>query len=124
MRILENIESRVSLLRIATALLLAGAASGCSSDVTRFDGIFSSKPDRLTTNSIPHRVNEVNGRLPTPRENVTDAGEDDMSTDAALNQPLPRRKGVDYDSISTSTTESAARASVTPVRIQRAELTA
>jgi murein DD-endopeptidase MepM/ murein hydrolase activator NlpD len=104
--------------------LLAGAASGCSSDVTRFDGIFSSKPDRLTTNSIPHRVNEVNGRLPTPRENVTAAGDDDQSSDVALNQPLPQRRGVDYDQISTSTTESAARASVKPVRIERAELTA
>jgi murein DD-endopeptidase MepM/ murein hydrolase activator NlpD len=106
-----------------TALLLAGAASSCSSDVTRFDGLFSSKTDRLTTNSIPHRVNAVNGKLPTPRENVANAGNDDPSADAALNQPYPGNKNVSYDPISTSTTEeSAARRSVTPARIERTEL--
>jgi murein DD-endopeptidase MepM/ murein hydrolase activator NlpD len=106
-----------------TALLLAGAASSCSSDVTRFDGLFSSKTDRLTTNSIPHRVNAVNGKLPTPRENVANAGNDDPSADAALNQPYPGSNNVSYDPVSTATTEeSVARKSVTPVRIERTEL--
>lgn len=123
MRSFEIVKSRVSPLRIVTALLLAGAASSCSSDVTRFDGLFSSKTDRLTTNSIPHKVNSVNGKLPTPRENVANAGNDDPSADVALNQPYPGNNNVSYDAISTSTTdESVARKSVTPVRIERAEL--
>jgi murein DD-endopeptidase MepM/ murein hydrolase activator NlpD len=125
MRCIENVGSRVSILRIVTGLLLAGAASGCSSDVTRFDGIFSSRTDRLTTNSIPHKVNAVNGKLPVPRETVANAGDEDTSANAALNQPYPGRNNTQaYDSLSTSTTETAARASVRPVRIERSDLSA
>ncbi|MDB5523862.1 MAG: peptidoglycan-binding protein [Rhizobium sp.] len=126
MRSFEIVKSRVSPLRIVTAVLLAGAASGCSSDVTRFDGIFSSKTDQLTTSSIPHKVNAVNGKLPTPRKNVTNADDNrtDVTGDAALNQPYPgNNDNVSYDPISTSTTtESDARASVKPIRIERTEL--
>jgi murein DD-endopeptidase MepM/ murein hydrolase activator NlpD len=124
MRSFEIVKSKVSPLRLVTAFLLAGAASGCSSDVTRFDGIFSSKTDRLTTNSIPHKNNAVNGKLPTPRRDVKNgANLTDVSGDAALNQPYPGDNDVSYDPLSTSTTDmSAARASVTPVRIQRTEL--
>jgi murein DD-endopeptidase MepM/ murein hydrolase activator NlpD len=123
MRNFEIVKSRVSPLRLVTALLLAGAASSCSSDVTRFDGLFSSKTDRLTTSSVPHKVNAVNGKLPTPRNDVANAGNDDPSADAALNQPYPGKNNVSYDPISTSTTEvSVARKSVTPIQIQRTEL--
>ena len=118
MRSFEIMKSRVSPLRLVTAFLLAGAASGCSSDVTRFDGIFSSKTDNLTTNSIPHKANEVNGKLPVPRARIAN-GDDtlnaDVSGDQALNQPYPA------DPISTSTV-SDARAAVTPIRVQRTEL--
>ncbi|MBL0374881.1 peptidoglycan DD-metalloendopeptidase family protein [Rhizobium sp. KVB221] len=126
MRNTEIVKSRVSPLRLVTAFLLAGAASGCSSDVTRFDGLFSSKTDGLTTNSIPHKVNAVNGKLPTPREDIANAGNNqDLSGDAALDQPYPGRNTANagYDPISTSTTElSPARASVNPIRVQRTEL--
>jgi murein DD-endopeptidase MepM/ murein hydrolase activator NlpD len=126
MRNLNIVKSKVSPLRLVTALLLAGAASGCSSDVTRFDGIFSSKTDRLTTSSVPHKVNAVNGKLPTPRENVRTANNlTDVSGDDALNQPYPSTTTADvsYDPINTATTDvSGARASVTPIRVQRTEL--
>jgi len=118
MRSFEIVKSRVSPLRLVTAFLLAGAASGCSSDVTRFDGIFSTKTDNLTTNSIPHKANEVNGKLPVPRANIANADANlnqDVSGDQALNQPYPA------DPISTSTV-SDARASVTPIRVQRTDL--
>jgi murein DD-endopeptidase MepM/ murein hydrolase activator NlpD len=110
---------------LVTAFLLAGAASGCSSDVTRFDGLFGSKADRLTTSSVPHKANAVNGKLPVPRAEVRNGGNlEDLSGDAALDQPYPGNDNVSYDPISTSTTEmSPARASVTPVRIERRELT-
>jgi murein DD-endopeptidase MepM/ murein hydrolase activator NlpD len=111
MRNFEIIKSRVSPLRLVSAFLLAGAASGCSSDVTRFDGIFSSKTDNLTTNSVPHRANEVNGKLPVPRANIANA-DTDVSGDQALNQPYPAN-----DPISTSTVSDA-----TPIRVQRTEL--
>jgi murein DD-endopeptidase MepM/ murein hydrolase activator NlpD len=76
----------------------------------------------MTTNSIPHKVNAVNGQLPVPRENVANAGNDDPSADAALNQPYPGKSNVSYDPISTSTTDTV-RASVRPARIERTELT-
>ncbi len=41
--------------RVLVAVLLAGVATGCSSDATRFGGLFSSSDD-MTTGSIPRRV--------------------------------------------------------------------
>ncbi len=68
-------------------LLLAGAATGCSSDVTRFDSLFSrSRTDTLTTASVPHRVNAVNGKVPTPRANIANG---DVYGNDATNQPYP-----------------------------------
>ena len=64
MRALKVVNAKSSPLRLAAAMLLAGIASGCSSDVTRFDGLFASKPDTLTTASVPHKNNAVNGKLP------------------------------------------------------------
>ena len=85
--VIRNTKS--SSLRVAALVLLAGAATGCSSDVSRFDGIFSSKPDTLTTASVPHKTNEVNGKLPTPSANVrtVQASDVDVNGDQALNQP-------------------------------------
>ncbi|WP_246697281.1 peptidoglycan DD-metalloendopeptidase family protein [Rhizobium sp. G21] len=103
----------MSSIRLITVLLLAGAATGCSSDVTRFDSLFSrSRTDTLTTASVPHRVNAVNGKVPTPRAELARG---DVSGDAALNQPYP---GQPYDALATSTVPAA------PSRVQRAELTA
>jgi murein DD-endopeptidase MepM/ murein hydrolase activator NlpD len=115
--------AKSSTLRLAAVMLLAGVASGCSSDVTRFDGLFSSsKTDDLTTNSIPHKVNAVNGRLPTPSADVRTVRKSDvdLSGDQALSQPLPAAQDVSYDPISTSTID--ARSAVTPMKVQRSEL--
>jgi murein DD-endopeptidase MepM/ murein hydrolase activator NlpD len=103
-------------------VLLAGVASGCSSDVTRFDGLFSSKPDTLTTNSIPHKVNAVNGKLPRPSADIASVRttDVDVSDDQALNQPYPGNQDVSYDPISTSTID--AKAAVTPMKVERSEL--
>jgi murein DD-endopeptidase MepM/ murein hydrolase activator NlpD len=122
MRALKVMNAKSSPLRLAAALLLAGIASGCSSDVSRFDGLFSSKTDNLTTNSVPHRVNAVNGKLPTPRQNVAsvNAADADVNGDQALNQPYPENQDVSYDPISTSTIDS--KSAVTPMKVQRSEL--
>jgi len=122
MRSYQVVKSNMSSLRLLSVLLLAGAAAGCSSDVTRFDGLFSrSRTDNLTTNSIPHRVNAVNGKLPMPSTNVANGG--DVTGAQALNQPYPGQPA--YDSLSTSTAPvSNARASVQPMQIQRSDLSA
>jgi murein DD-endopeptidase MepM/ murein hydrolase activator NlpD len=116
MRALKMMNANASPLRLAAALLLAGIASGCSSDVTRFDGLFSSKTDNLTTSSVPHKVNAVNGKLPTPDQSVAsvNAADADVTGDQALNQPYPNQD-VSYDPISTSTIE-------TRTTVQRTEL--
>ncbi|MBX9455707.1 MAG: peptidoglycan DD-metalloendopeptidase family protein [Rhizobium sp.] len=122
MRALVVRNTKSSSLRLAAVVLLAGVASGCSSDVTRFDGLFSSKPDTLTTNSIPHKVNAVNGKLPTPRADVTSvqARDVDVTGDQALDQPYPGNPNVSYDPISTSTIDT--RSAVTPMKVERTEL--
>ena len=121
MRALKIMNANTSPLRLTAAFLLAGIASGCSSDVTRFDGLFS-KSDTLTTNSVPHKVNAVNGRLPTPRQDVASVSpaDVDVAGDQALNQPYPANQDVSYDPISTSTIDT--RSSVTPMKVQRTEL--
>lgn len=122
MRALVIRTAKSSSLRLAAVVLLAGVASGCSSDVTRFEGLFSSKPDTLTTASIPHKVNAVNGRLPTPGVDVksVQASEVDVTGDQALSQPMPANQDVSYDPISTSTID--AKSAVTPMKVERAEL--
>lgn len=103
-------------------VLLAGAATGCSSDVSRFDGLFSSKPDTLTTASVPHRTNAVNGKLPTPSANVrtVQAGDVDVTGDQALNQPYPGNQDISYDPVSTSTIDT--QSAVRPMKVERTEL--
>ena len=54
MRINSSLNTRKSTVRIAGALLLASVATGCSSDASRFSGLFSDT-DSLTTASIPQR---------------------------------------------------------------------
>lgn len=118
--VIRNAKS--SPLRLAAVILLAGAASGCSSDVTRFDGLFSSKTDSLTTASVPHKVNAVNGKLPTPRANVksVQASDVDLTGDQALDQPMPGQQDISYDPVSTSTIDT--QSAVTPMKVQRTEL--
>ena len=51
------------------AALLASVATGCSSDVSRFGGLFSSSgQDNMTTSSVPRRT--LLGGNPVPRGNV------------------------------------------------------
>lgn len=118
MRASVVLNAKSTTLRLAAVVLLAGVASGCSSDVTRFDGIFSdSKTDNLTTSAIPHKNNAVNGQVPTPRSNVA-TGE--LVGDQALDQPMPATQDVSYDPVSTSTIDNTS--SSRPMKVERAEL--
>lgn len=121
------------------AMLLAGSAAGCSSDVSRFGGLFSSSssnPDSITTSSVPRQhITGLNGGAPIPRQDIGGytgqvaqgqvyqpvAGAQDART-AALNQPMP---GKLYDGVTTGTTSvSQARLASTPVAVERATLAA
>lgn len=109
------------------AALLASVATGCSSDVSRFGGLFSSSgSDNITTNSVPRRT--LLGDNPVPRGTVGDGQVAQVnpmggSRDEALNQPFPDQGNVSYDPISTATTNgSGTRFATTPMTIQRGEL--
>jgi len=113
--------------RLMAAALLASVATGCSSDVSRFGGLFSSSgSDNITTNSVPRRT--LLGGDPVPRGTV---GSGQMaqvnpmggSRDEALNQPFPDQGNVSYDPINTATTNgSGTRLATTPMTVQRGEL--
>ncbi|WP_117195650.1 peptidoglycan DD-metalloendopeptidase family protein [Rhizobium terrae] len=109
-----------SVVKFAVAALLASAATGCSSDATRFSGLFS-KSDNITTASIPKRQGGgAYGVTPTPRA--------DLGSGAA--QALPPIPQNDYGSRSAAMAQpypsggyaSPARAASAPVSVQRTEL--
>lgn len=122
------------------AMLLAGSAAGCSSDVSRFGGLFSSSssnPDTITTSAIPQRhITGLNGEAPIPRQDIGSytgqAAQGQVyqqqpvytasARNDALSQPMP---GKVYDNVTTGTTSvSQARLASTPVTVERATLAA
>ncbi len=112
--------------RLIAAGLLASVATGCSSDVSRFGGLFSSSgQDNITTSSVPRRT--LFGSNPVPRGTVGN-GQMAVSTqmdarNEALNQPFPGQGNVSYDPINTATTGgSGTRLATTPMTVQRGEL--
>ncbi len=108
-----------STIRLCAAVLLAGVATGCSSDASRFDGLFS-RSDTLTTNSIQRNT------TPVPRGDVANGQMAVVSPadtrNSALGQPYPAANGA-YDPVNTSSTPmSTARAASTPINVQRSTL--
>ncbi|MBO3760069.1 peptidoglycan DD-metalloendopeptidase family protein [Ciceribacter sp. L1K22] len=116
MRMSVSLKSGKSVARAVAAVLLAGAAAGCSSDASRFSGIFSQ--DTLTTASIRRGDAGLNGQAPVPSADVAGSSmpaaqqPDYSNRQQALSQPYPAQPS--YGTIGTS---SPARAS-----IQRSEL--
>lgn len=119
-------------LRFAALALLASAATGCSSDATRFDGLFSSS-DKMTTASIPQRQGGgAYGQAPIPHSDLNGRG---MSAPVANNYPANNtyqnrnanagyQANANYPSNYGNSGVSSARAASAPVSVQRAELAA
>ncbi|MDM7980419.1 MAG: peptidoglycan DD-metalloendopeptidase family protein [Rhizobium sp.] len=101
----------LSVARLCGALLLAGTASGCSSDASRFSSVFST--DSLTTASIP-RQSALRNQPPVPAENIGGGGMYGQSQ--AMAQPMPASPAYEAP--------ASARAASTPASVQRAELAA
>jgi murein DD-endopeptidase MepM/ murein hydrolase activator NlpD len=112
--------------RLVVAALLAGAATGCSSDASRFGGLFtSSGQDNITTSSVPRRT--LLGNQPIPRGDVGNGGmqviTQSESRDDALNQPFPGQDTISRDPINTATNGgSGTRFATTPMNVDRVEL--
>lgn len=103
--------------------LLASAATGCSSDVTRFGNLFSSSgQDQITTSSIPRRGGPQAD--PVPRADLGGSAVASQSGygggNDAMGQSYPSRPS--YDPIRTS--NSSARLASAPVSVQRSDLAA
>ncbi|MBW9053379.1 peptidoglycan DD-metalloendopeptidase family protein [Rhizobium mesosinicum] len=100
--------------------LLASAATGCSSDVTRFGSLFSSSgQDQMTTNSIPRRSFNGPQGDPVPRADLGgSAMQPSYAQNDAVNQPYPGRPS--YNPVAAS--GSPARMASAPVSVQRTEL--
>lgn len=105
--------------KVMVAAFLASAATGCSSDASRFSGLFSSR-DNITTASVPQRhITGLNGTTPVPRGDVDQGGQtysqpDYNNRNSAMNQPYPSQP--------TYNPSPARTASAAP--IQRNELSA
>lgn len=104
-----------SVVRLAAAVLLASAATGCSSDASRFGGLFS-RSDNLTTNSI------ASSNVPVPRSDVQGGG---MAVSPMV-APDNRQEAVDQpfpDPVNTASAPvSRAREASTPINVQRVAL--
>lgn len=117
-----------SIAKMFAAALLASVATGCSSDATRFGGLFSSGPDQMTTASIPARnAGGAYGQSPVPQGDVSSGGYGNAAPqggyanqNAAMNQPYPQNNGGGYGSVQPS----SARAASSSAPVQRAELSA
>ncbi|WP_047638027.1 peptidoglycan DD-metalloendopeptidase family protein [Rhizobium sp. SG570] len=106
--------------KVLVAILLASTATACSSDTTRFSGLFSKNTDNVTTGSINRRsLNGPNGD-PVPRADVAQAGgygqQDYSQSSAPVTQPYPNSPARYNPSY------SSARVSTAPVAIQRSDL--
>ncbi len=100
-------------------MLLAGVASGCSSDATRFSSVFNT--DNMTTASTPRRhITGMNGQQPMPTQDIAGAQPDYTTRQQAMSQPYPSAPS----SYPTTSAPSVARSAAAPVSVQRAELAA
>ncbi|TCM57300.1 murein DD-endopeptidase MepM/ murein hydrolase activator NlpD [Rhizobium sp. PP-F2F-G48] len=109
MRLSVSSSVHKSVVRLGVAVLLASAASGCSSDSSRFGGLFSRSSDLTTTNSIPSASvpgGDVDGGGNMPPMSNT--------RQAAVNQAYPDPAG--------ATPVSRTRVASTPMNVQRTTL--
>ncbi|TNM65020.1 LysM peptidoglycan-binding domain-containing M23 family metallopeptidase [Aliirhizobium smilacinae] len=117
MRFKSSSKFGTSVVKFAAAALLASAATGCSSDATRFSGLFDGT-DNMTTASIPQRQGGgAYGQAPVPRGDVSSSqGMQPQygSNNVASAQPYPASGGY----------SSPARVASAPSSVQRSELSA
>lgn len=118
MRFKSSSKFGTSVVKFAAAALLASAATGCSSDATRFSGLFDGT-DNITTASIPQRqAGGAYGQAPVPRGDVSSSqGMQPQygSNNVASSQSYPA-SGDGYS--------SPARVASAPSSVQRSELAA
>ncbi|AYG58985.1 LysM peptidoglycan-binding domain-containing M23 family metallopeptidase [Rhizobium jaguaris] len=108
--------------KVLVAILLASTATACSSDTTRFGGLFAGSPDQTTTGSINRRGLTGPDGDPVPRADVAQGGgyqqQDYSQQNAPVTRPYPNSPARYNPSY------SSARVSTAPIAIQRSDLAA
>ncbi|RVI51735.1 peptidoglycan-binding protein, partial [Sinorhizobium medicae] len=113
MRKFESPQAGKSMIRLCAAILLAGVATGCSSDASRFGGLFS-RSDDIMTGSIPQ------GSSTMPRGDVASGGAaPSYGNGASVGQSYPAGGG-GYNAAAAPV--SSARVASTPMAVQRTSL--
>ena len=108
--------------KLAVAALLASTAAGCSSDASRFAGVFSNS-DQITTASIQRNGAGAHGEVPVPRGDVNTGGAmASAAPQGGYGSPSPGY-GQAYPN-SGGYNASPARVASAPVAVQRTELAA
>jgi murein DD-endopeptidase MepM/ murein hydrolase activator NlpD len=113
-----------SVAKMFAAALLASVATGCSSDATRFSGLFSSGPDQMTTASIPTRQGGgAYGQAPVPQGDMNGGYASAAPQGGYANQNMAGNSYPQSGGYGGNVQPSTARsASASPV--QRSELSA
>lgn len=113
-----------SVAKMFAAALLASVATGCSSDATRFSGLFSSGPDKMTTASIPARQGGgAYGQAPIPQGDMNGGYASAAPQGGYANQNMAGNSYPKSGSYGGSVQPSTAR-SVSSSPVQRADLSA
>ncbi|MGF9562023.1 peptidoglycan DD-metalloendopeptidase family protein [Neorhizobium sp. JUb45] len=135
MRFQSSYKVGKSSLRFAALALLASAATGCSSDATRFDNLFS-KSDNMTTASIPQRQGggaygqapiphgDLNGGMSAPMASNNQGSYQNGNGGYQNNGSYQNNAGYQNNGGGYGGGMSPARAASAPSSIQRAELAA
>jgi murein DD-endopeptidase MepM/ murein hydrolase activator NlpD len=109
-----------SVAKMFAAVLLAGAATGCSSDATRFGSLFGSSPDPMTTASINSNGAGNYRQAPVPRGDI--AGQYGNAPQSVPQSAYPQANNSNYGGYN-GVQPSPARAA-SSVSVQRTELAA
>jgi murein DD-endopeptidase MepM/ murein hydrolase activator NlpD len=109
-----------SVAKIFAAVLLAGAATGCSSDATRFGSLFGSSTDPMTTASINSNDAGNYSQAPVPRGDI--AGQYGNAAQSGQQNTYPQANNSNYGGYN-GVQPSPARAA-SSVSVQRTELAA
>ncbi len=124
MRMRHSSKIGKSVAKMFAAALLASVATGCSSDATRFSGLFSSGPDQMTTASIPARQGGgAYGQAPVPQGDMNGGYASAAPQGGYANQNMAGNSYPQSGGYGGNVQPSTARsASASPV--QRSELSA
>jgi murein DD-endopeptidase MepM/ murein hydrolase activator NlpD len=107
-----------SVAKMFVAMLLAGAATGCSSDATRFGSLFGSSTDSMTTASINTNGGQTRQQVPVPRGDISG----NYGAQAPMQNSYPQSNQAGYGGYGNVQPSPARAAS--SVSVQRTELAA